>query len=201
MSDQPISTASRMICSLFSSRETKMPSCPSTSARRMNCVANVVFPAPDAPITTVVEFRLNPPSRSGLSPKIPVRIFRTRAHRGGAYKNVHYRKSREGLRRDLLEERRQFRFRQSAAELPVLTRDDFAATEERERRHDLHRVRLPQWVVLVVEADDREPAVRPGGVGVERGPEPPAERAPGGPEHHDRRLGGTEDFALERLGV
>ena len=54
----------------------------------MNCVANVVFPAPDAPMTTVVERSLKPPSSSELSPKIPVRIFRTRAHREGLYKKV-----------------------------------------------------------------------------------------------------------------
>src|SRR2546427_9484336 len=59
----------------------------------MNWVANVVFPAPDAPITTVVECSLKPPSNNGLRPKIPVRIFRTRAHRGGPYKNVLHPKS------------------------------------------------------------------------------------------------------------
>src|SRR3990170_6589492 len=54
----------------------------------MNCVANVVFPAPDAPITTVVERSFRPPSRSGLSPKIPVRTLRTRADAARRYKNV-----------------------------------------------------------------------------------------------------------------
>src|SRR3990172_11320082 len=88
MSDHPISTASGMICSLFSSSETKIPSWSWTRARRMNWVANVVFPAPDAPITTVVDFSLNPRSRSGLSPKIPVRTLRTGFHAGSPYKYV-----------------------------------------------------------------------------------------------------------------
>ena len=85
MSDHPISTASRMICSLFSSRDTKIPSCPSWRPRRMNCVANVVFPAPDRPMTTVVDPSLKPPSSTGFNPKMPVLIFFNAASFGGLY--------------------------------------------------------------------------------------------------------------------
>ncbi len=45
-----------------------MPSWPSSRPRRMNWVAKVVFPAPEAPMTTDVEFTLMPPSRRGLRP-------------------------------------------------------------------------------------------------------------------------------------
>jgi hypothetical protein len=38
-------------------------------------MAKVVFPAPEPPITAVVEFSLIPPSNSGFKPNTPVFIF------------------------------------------------------------------------------------------------------------------------------
>src|SRR2546426_11987327 len=64
----------------------------------MNFVAKVVAPAPEAPITTVVDRSLKPPSSSALSPKTPVRTLRTRVHRGEPYKHVLGRKSADGFK-------------------------------------------------------------------------------------------------------
>src|SRR2546426_11377023 len=64
----------------------------------MNFVAKVVAPAPEAPITTVVDRSLKPPSSSALSPKTPVRTLRTRVHRGEPYKNVLGRESADGFK-------------------------------------------------------------------------------------------------------
>src|SRR6266571_1332573 len=202
MSDHPISTASRMICSLFSSSETKMPSWPSRSARRMNCVANVVLPAPDAPITTVVECSLNPPSKRGLRPKIPVRILRTRAHEEVRIKTLVSGFSDGGSRRQhAREERVEFVGGETPAEPTVLPCDEGAAAEVREGGNDLHAVCVPERIALVVEPHDREPTVRLRRAGVERRPEAAAERAPLCPEHDDGWIRRAEDLPVERLRI
>src|SRR5574342_43722 len=70
-----MSFAFLMISCGASSRVMNTASSPSSRPRRRNCVANVVFPAPGEPITTVVVWSLIPPSMSALSPYTPLLIF------------------------------------------------------------------------------------------------------------------------------
>jgi len=67
-SSQPMSFAFLMISWGASSRVMNTASSPSSRPRRRNCVANVVFPAPGEPITTVVVCSLIPPSIRAFSP-------------------------------------------------------------------------------------------------------------------------------------
>src|SRR2546425_1977645 len=207
MSDQPISTASRMICSLFSSRDTKTPSWPSWSPRRMNWVARVVLPAPDRPITTVVLFSFTPPSKSGLRPQIPLRILRTRFHPGRGTKYVrpeNQARNRMGSGEDRLEPSDEIVDHLPAdpvAQDAVQAIHDLAVVKQGERRDDIDRVVVPERVVLVVEVHGGEaPGVR-GGEPLELLFEPPAERAPRGPKHDDGRLVRLNDRLLERRRI